>query len=170
MGKIYSPLLRNNEFKNLDKKQIKKFFHIFGKNELKKKFKKNIREESFIKNVLKNKMANEFFYQTLPLALHEDDLNSMFYSIENRSPFLNRSLVEFCFSLESKHFMKDSFNKYLLRKNSKNILKDKIRLNREKKDLMHLLIVYFHSVTKNSKNGFLKKVVQYFNWLIEKSF
>ena len=42
-------------------------------------------------------MANEFFYQTLPLALHEDDLNAMFYSIENRSPFLSKSLLKHAF-------------------------------------------------------------------------
>ena len=36
-------------------------------------------------------------------------------------------------SIKSKYFMKDAFNKYLLRKNSENILKDRIRLNREKR-------------------------------------
>lgn len=168
--KYIAPLLRNNEFKNLDKKQIKSFFTFFGKNELKKKFKKNIREEFFVKNVLKNKMANEFFYQTLPLALHEDDLNSMFYSIENRSPFLNRSLVEFCFSLESKHFMKDSFNKYLLRKNSKNILKDKIRLNREKKGFNASFDSVFSFDNKKFKEWFFEKSSPIFHLIDRKVF
>ena len=76
-------------------------------------------------------MANEFFYQTLPLALHEDDLNAMYYSIENRSPFLSKSLVETCFSIKSKYFMKDAFNTF--KKNSENILKQN-RLNRKKRD------------------------------------
>ena len=39
----------------------------------------------FLKNLLRNKMLNELFFQTTPLALIDDDLNSMFYSIENRS-------------------------------------------------------------------------------------
>ena len=124
-------MLRNNEFRNLNKKQVKSFFTFFNKEEFKNLLKK-FKRKNFLANALKNKMANEF-YQTLPLALHEDDLNSMFYSIENRSPFLNKHLVETCLSLNSKYFMKDAFNKYLLRKNSKNILKDKIRLNREKR-------------------------------------
>ena len=38
--KYIAPLLRNNEFKNLDKKQIKSFFTFFGKNELKKNSRK----------------------------------------------------------------------------------------------------------------------------------
>ena len=57
----------------------------------------------------------------------------MYYSIENRSPFLNKDLVELSFKIPTKHLMKDSYNKYLLRISSKNIIEEKIRLNREKK-------------------------------------
>ena len=32
-------------------------------------------------------MANEMFNESVPVILHEDDLNSMYYSVENRSPF-----------------------------------------------------------------------------------
>ena len=151
------PLLRNNEFRNLNKKQVKSFFTFFNKEEFKKPFKKNLKEKNFLANALKNKMANEFFYQTLPLALHEDDLNSMFYSIENRSPFLNKHLVETCLSLNSKYFMKDAFNKYLLRKNSKNILKDKIRLNREKKGFNASFDSVFSFNNKKFKDWFFEK-------------
>ena len=49
----------------------------------------------YSKNLLRNKLLNELTLQTVPLALSEDDLNSMYYSIENRSPFLNKDLVEF---------------------------------------------------------------------------
>lgn len=151
------PLLRNDEFKYLNKRKIKSFFTFFHKKEFKKNFKQNLKEKNFISNVLKNKMANEFFYQSLPLALHEDDLNAMFYSIENRSPFLSKSLVETCFSIKSKHFMKDAFNKYLLRKNSENILKDKIRLNREKKGFNASFDSVFSFNNKKFKDWFFEK-------------
>lgn len=164
-GKYILPLLRNNEFRNLDKRQIKSFFTFFKKNEFKKPFKHNLREKSFIDNILKNKMANEFFYQTLPLALHEDDLNSMFYSIENRSPFLSKDLVETCLSLNSKYFMKDAFNKYLLRKNSKNILKDKIRLNREKKGFNASFDSVFSFNNKKFKDWFFEKSSPIFDFI-----
>ena len=91
------------------------------------------KEKYFIKNLLRNKLINELLYQTVPLALTEDDLNSMYYSIENRSPFLNKDLVETSFKFPTKYLMKNSFNKYLLRESSKNIIPEKIRLNREKK-------------------------------------
>ena len=32
-------------------------------------------------------MANEMFYESVPVILHADDMNAMFNSIENRSPF-----------------------------------------------------------------------------------
>ena len=102
-------------------------------------------------------MANEFFYQTLPLALHEDDLNAMYYSIENRSPFLSKSLVEKCFSIKSKYFMKDAFNKYLLRKNSENILKDRIRLNREKRGFNASFDSVFSFNNNKFKDWFFEK-------------
>ena len=91
------------------------------------------RDKFYSKNLLRNKLLNELTLQTVPLALSEDDLNSMYYSIENRSPFLNKDLVELSFKIPTKHLMKDSYNKYLLRISSKNIIEEKIRLNREKK-------------------------------------
>ena len=40
-------------------------------------------------------MYNEIFYENIPTMLFEDDRNHMFFSIENRSPFLDKDLVEF---------------------------------------------------------------------------
>ncbi len=42
-----------------------------------------------------NRMLNELFHEAVPVILHEDDLNAMYFSIENRSPFLDRELFEF---------------------------------------------------------------------------
>ena len=72
------------------------------------------------KSFLRNKMLNELLYQTVPLALTDDDLNSMHYSIENRSPFLNKDLINTSLKLPSQIFMKNAYNKYLLRLSSKN--------------------------------------------------
>ena len=44
-------------------------------------------------------MMNELFHEATPVILNEDDTNSMFYSIENRSPYLDKNLVEFAMSL-----------------------------------------------------------------------
>src|SRR5262249_54991183 len=49
-------------------------------------------ERAFTRDVLRNRMLNELFYEATPVILHEDDLNAMYFSIENRSPFLDRTL------------------------------------------------------------------------------
>ena len=40
-------------------------------------------------------MYNELFHENIPTMLFEDDRNHMYYSIENRSPFLDTKLAEF---------------------------------------------------------------------------
>ena len=76
---------------------------------------------------------NEMFHEVVRVILHEDDLNSMLYSIENRSPFLDTSLFEFAYSIPTKLLINKGYNKYLLRESMKGILNDQVRLSREKK-------------------------------------
>ena len=49
-------------------------------------------ESSYTGSLLRNRMLNELFHESVPVILHEDDLNAMYFSIENRSPFLDRDL------------------------------------------------------------------------------
>ena len=127
------PILRNKEYKLLSKKNIRSFFTLLDEKILNLKKIKPLSEKFFTKNLLRNKMLNELLYQTVPLALIDDDLNAMYYSIENRSPFLNKELVNISFQMPTKLFMKNAFNKYLLRISSDKIIHNKVRLNREKK-------------------------------------
>ena len=59
----------------------------------------------------------------------------MKYSIENRSPFLDKNLVEFAFSIPESLLVQKGYGKYILRESLKGILNDKIRLDRESKVL-----------------------------------
>jgi hypothetical protein len=52
-------------------------------------------EATYAPNLLRNRMLNEMFHESVPPILHEDDHNSMFFSVENRSPFLDKELFEF---------------------------------------------------------------------------
>src|SRR5207245_5646601 len=51
-------------------------------------------ESSFTGSLLRNRMLNEMFHETTPVILHQDDLNAMYFSIENRAPYLDRALFE----------------------------------------------------------------------------
>ena len=54
------------------------------------------------KQTFKNRMLNEIYHESVPVINCEDDLNSMKESIENRSPFLNKELLNFTMSLLQK--------------------------------------------------------------------
>ncbi len=58
-------------------------------------------EARYTDSLLRNRMLNELFHEVVPIILHEDDLNAMSCSIENRSPFLDRVLFEFANTIPS---------------------------------------------------------------------
>ncbi len=90
-------------------------------------------KEEYTPNRLRNQMLNELFHDVIPPILHEDDLNSMMVSLENRSPFLDRELMEFAFSIPTEHLIVDGYAKYVLRQAMAGIVPDQVRLDRQKK-------------------------------------
>ena len=96
-------------------------------------FSERFSEVNYSNDLLRNRMMNEMFHEVVRVILHEDDLNSMKYSIENRSPFLDRNLFDYANSIPSKFLIKNGYAKYLLRESMQGILNDKVRLSREKK-------------------------------------
>ncbi len=113
--------------------------HIYLNNDIFASYLTEDFEESFEENdfgcdsVLRNRMLNELFHEATPVILQEDDLNSMFYSIENRSPFLDKSLFEFAFSIPTEHLIHDGCAKHVLREAMNGIINDKVRLDRQKR-------------------------------------
>jgi asparagine synthase (glutamine-hydrolysing) len=98
------------------------FMSNFLINEVPKIYSENFYAES----LLKNRMLNELFNEVVPVILHEDDRNSMMYSIENRSPFLSYDLISEVMPIEDKHFINNGFTKSLLRDSFKGYLPDDI--------------------------------------------
>jgi asparagine synthase (glutamine-hydrolysing) len=96
-------------------------------------FNEGFTETNYDDSLLRNRMMNELFHEVVRVILHEDDLNSMKYSIENRSPFLDRSLFDWAYSIPAQHLIHEGYNKYILRASMKGILNDTVRLSREKK-------------------------------------
>lgn len=94
--------------------------HIFLKNDvwsgyMVDSFSEEFTETAFSTSLLRNRMMNEMFHEGTRVILHEDDLNAMYFSIENRSPFLDRNLFEFCYSIPNHHLVRDGYNKAVLR-------------------------------------------------------
>ena len=89
-------------------------------------------EEQFTDSLLRNRMLNELFHESVPVILHEDDLNAMYFSIENRSPYLDRDLFEFCYRIPSKHLVRDSLAKAVLRDAMRGIVPERVLDNPRK--------------------------------------
>ena len=73
------------------------------------------KEENFSSSLLRNRMLNELFFEVIPVILHEDDRNSMMYSVENRSPFLSYELFKYMLSIDTQHLIHNGLTKSLLR-------------------------------------------------------
>ena len=72
-------------------------------------------EYDYTASPLRNRMLNEMFHESVPVILHEDDLNAMYFSIENRSPFLDRTLFEFASTIPNRHLVQNGLAKAVLR-------------------------------------------------------
>jgi asparagine synthase (glutamine-hydrolysing) len=89
-------------------------------------------EERYSNILLRNRMNNELFHESVPVILHEDDLNAMYYSVENRSPFLDRKLFEVCQSIPTRHLIRNGRAKAVLREAVRGLAPDIILDNPRK--------------------------------------
>jgi asparagine synthase (glutamine-hydrolysing) len=99
---------------------------------LKRPWAEAFREERHVAGLLRNRMLNEIFRETVPVILHEDDLNAMYYSVENRSPFLDRPLFEFSQTIPVRHLIQDGRAKAVLRDAMRGIVPQPVLDNRRK--------------------------------------
>lgn len=114
-----------------------------------------ITESSYTDSLLRNRMLNELFHEATPVILQEDDLNSMKYSIENRSPFLDVNLFDFAYSIPNEHLIQNGYGKYVLREAMSGTLNDQVRLDRRKKGFNASINSLFDFSDKNTCDYFL---------------
>jgi asparagine synthase (glutamine-hydrolysing) len=116
------PLIRNPIYRNdrlyIDESSYRG--HIYeGSMEMQKMSKikslLTFKEEKLSDSLLRNRMLNELFFEVIPVILHEDDRNSMMFSVENRSPFLSYELLNYMHSISDEHLIHKGLTKSLLR-------------------------------------------------------
>ncbi|MCF8131334.1 MAG: asparagine synthase (glutamine-hydrolyzing) [Deltaproteobacteria bacterium] len=95
-------------------------------------FSEEFTELDYNTELLRNRMLNELFHESVPVILHEDDLNAMYFSIENRSPFLDRDLFEFSQRVPTQHMVQDGKAKAVLRSAMRGIVSDSVLDSRRK--------------------------------------
>ena len=132
---VQNPYLKNPKL-YFDDQSIRAHNHLDSAkfaSYLKEDYSIEITETSYTDSLLRNRMLNELFHEATPVSLREDDMNSMKYSIENRSPFLDVNLFDFTNSIPNEHLIQNGYGKYVLREAMNGILNDQVRLDRRKK-------------------------------------
>lgn len=71
---------------------------------------------------LASRLYRDFMYETLPPALRPEDRNSMAFSIESRSPFMDYRIVEFAFALPNHYKIRHGLGKWVIRESMKDLL------------------------------------------------
>ena len=169
--KFIYPNIRNPIFKNLNlfKKNFKNLTYIYDNKKFIDKFilKKNFLfdQKKYHSDILKNRMLNELFHESVPVMLFEDDQNSMKNGVENRSPFLDTDLLNYSLKIQSNLFIQNGYNKYLLREALKGILPDRIRLNRKKIGFNFDLNSLIDLNSNETQNWLLEKNSKIFNFI-----
>ena len=138
--KYIYPILNNKNLKdpylyiknNKDRSNVyEEKFNIKSYSTKKRNFKFD--EINYCGELLRNRMLNELFNEVVPIILKHDDLNSMLFSVENRSPYLDKFLVEFALTIPPNLLISDGYQKKILRDASKKYISEKIYKDRIKK-------------------------------------
>jgi asparagine synthase (glutamine-hydrolysing) len=121
------------------------------------------REVNYSDDLLRDRMLNELLHEVVRVILRQDDLNSMTHSIENRSPFLDRRLVEFTTTIPTPLLIRDGWNKVVLRDAMRGILNEQVRTSREKRGFNASLTSLFDLADPQVREAFLGDS-QMFDW------
>jgi asparagine synthase (glutamine-hydrolysing) len=119
--KNIAPLIRDEKLKNLNffKSKYLNDSIFFESKKINNYFSDPItnrfKEKKYFKNKLKNRMQNELLHEIVPIILRHDDLNAMYHSIENRSPYLDKNLLSFARSINDEYLIDSNFQKKILR-------------------------------------------------------
>lgn len=148
----YNLIQRNRNFRKHIYQDKKKFFKFFTK-----EFGSTFFEKRYHSSQLRNRMMNEVFHETVPVILKEDDLNSMNFSVENRSPFLDKNLFEFMMTVPTNQLIRLGLTKYLLRQAMGKIVNKKILKQRKKIGFNASISELIDFKLKKNKEFFLDK-------------
>lgn len=74
------------------------------------------RKEIPCSSELNTRLCNDVLNKSIPALLHNEDGNSMAFSIESRVPFLDYRIVEFAIALDGKYKIKNQWTKWIIRK------------------------------------------------------
>jgi len=136
---------------NKQQKEIDKFVdysYVFT-NDFNSQHNLNVDIDSILcDSLLTKRMYKELFYETVPASLRAEDRNTMAYSIESRSPFLDHRLIEYSYSLDNKYKIRNGIGKWVLREAMKGILPEKVRTRKDKAGFIAPADEWFRTINR----------------------
>lgn len=78
------------------------------------------------KSKLNTKLCEDTLNRSIPALLHNEDSNSMTFSIESRVPFLDYRIVEFAIALDGSYKIRNEWTKWIIRKGCRRYLPAKV--------------------------------------------
>ena len=145
----YSDFISNNHFGEGNEASRHGLYISYLNENYRELFKRDFRLTQPSNSLLKSRLHSEMINETIPSSLRAEDRNTMAFSIESRSPFIDYRLAEFCFSLPNKFKIRGGIGKWLLRESMENILPDEIRLRKDKAGFIAPADIWFRTVNKN---------------------
>tara|TARA_B110000858_G_scaffold197911_1_gene261493 strand:+ start:7409 stop:9253 length:1845 start_codon:yes stop_codon:yes gene_type:complete len=82
--------------------------------------------------ILRETLKNALNKNSLPMLLRYADRNSMAFSREVRLPFLDHNLVDFCISLPDDYYIRNGWQKWVLRQSAGKLMPQNIRWRADK--------------------------------------
>jgi len=107
-------------------------------------------------SLLRRELLEGIHWAPLPAWLHLEDRNSMAFSIESRTPFLDYRLVEFLFRLPSEALFHGGFSKHILRDAMRGVLPEEVRCRRDKRGFQSAAEQWF----RTDLAGFVRDVIE----------
>jgi asparagine synthase (glutamine-hydrolysing) len=135
----------------------------------KKKYLRKFTENKFSTSLLRNRMMNELFVEGTRSILQAEDANAMLYSLENRTPFLDKELVEFMYTVPTYLLMKKGFTKSILRESMRGIVLNDILDEKEKSGFNIDTQSMFNLNSKFMKNKIINKNNKIFS-IVDRNF
>lgn len=107
-------------------------YPLFTKEFLAKTDRTILYKENDINGVLNIRLCKDVLRDSIPSLLHNEDGNSMAFSIESRIPFLDYRIVEFGLALGGEYKIRNEWTKWIIRKACKEYLPKQV-VNRRNK-------------------------------------
>ena len=130
---IRNPLLQdpNKYIKSPEDREHVYYKNTFYETFLREPWHEPFEETSYCGSLMRNRMMNELFHEAVPIIKAEDDKNAMTHSIEIRSPFLSRELLEVSMKIPDVELI-NGFAKSILREAMIGLVTNQILQERRK--------------------------------------